>query len=126
VTSGRTARTSSGVQAPTLPSSTNRPPSASERIPAGMKSLFRLFNTMSTPAPPVRSAISPAKSSVRELMTCRTPCERSSGHLCGLAVANTSAPTALARCTAAWPTPPAAEWISTRSPAFMPARVCSA
>ncbi len=78
---------------------------------------------MSTPRPPVRSRISAAKSVVREFITWVTPiasrCLRFSAEP---TVAKTSAPARRASCTAVNPTPPAAAWISTRSPRRIPPR----
>ena len=53
------------------------------------------------------------------------PSAPSTACLPGLAVAKTSAPRCRASCTAAMPTPPAAAWTSTDSPARSPARSTS-
>ena len=107
---------------PILPSSTKRPSGASAVKLSSSSSPARLLSTTSTPRPPVRSSTSAANPGPRELITCSTPIARRNPHLPALAVAKTSAPNRRASRTAACPTPPAAAWISTRSPAFKSAR----
>ncbi len=101
-----------------LPISTKRPPGASSPRERTSVSPEAELRTTSTPRPPVSAMISSAKSRVRESMTCSTPRPRSSSRLAGVpAVAYTRAPRRRATCSAARPTPPVAEWMSTLSPA---------
>ncbi len=106
-----------------LPSSTKRPRWASRPRLADWAGPVRELRTTSTPRPPVRSRTSSAKSRVRESMTWATPRPRRQSRLASLpAVAQTSAPHACARLSAASPVPPLAEWRSTFSPGRSRAR----
>ncbi len=107
-----------------LPSSTNRPPGASTARPRRSASPVSELSTTSTPRPPVAAATSAAKSVERESITSSTPpSSRRNRRLAGVpAVANTRAPHRRATASAARPTPPLAEWISTVSPARSRAR----
>ena len=93
-----------------------------------MASPERELSTTSTPSPPVRRSTSSAKASVRESITCGMPSERSSSRFSAVpAVANTSAPRRLgASAPPRGPSPPAAEWMRTRSPRSSRARWYSA
>ena len=118
---GRTSAISSGVRMSRRASSTNRPSRARHKRLASMNpSLVRLFNTTSTPSPPVALRICSPKSMVRLSKRCLTPNDFRYCLLGALAVANTSAPAACASWMAASPTPPAPAWMRTRSPGSNP------